>query len=158
MWGISWLATELLSSQNGLYSTELVEYSFIELFMNSVLKIRQTIYIHLLQPTTVVLEAGTAQSLQWSRFYGLGVRRIMIQLPVGIRYVPLLQNVPTGSGIHRASYSMGSRKRFPRVVKLTTHPHLVTRFKMHGTASLLPHTHYWGAQGQLLHSLFLFHY
>jgi hypothetical protein len=60
--------------------------------------------------------------------------------------------VQTDSGVHPASYPMGTRDSFPRglsgrSVKLTTHLHLVPRSKMLGATSPLPNTPSWrGAQ------------
>jgi len=47
------------------------------------------------------------------------------------------KTVQTGSGAHRASYSVGNGVT-SRGMKLTTHLHLVLRLRMSGAAPLLP--------------------
>jgi hypothetical protein len=55
-----------------------------------------------------------------------------VRIPVGERYLSLLQNVHTGSQTHPASYSVGTGtlyRGFGQGVKLTTHLHLTPRLR-----------------------------
>jgi hypothetical protein len=55
---------------------------------------------------------GIPQSV-WQIGYGLGDRAGGIRFPVGTRYFSLLHNVQAGSGLHPASYPMGTASFFP---------------------------------------------
>jgi hypothetical protein len=85
----------------------------------------------------------TKGEAQWSRdssvgivtSYGLDCRGIAVGFPAGIRDFSLYNSVQTGSGVHPASYTMGTWGSFPEGVgeggvELTTYLHLVRRLTM----------------------------
>jgi hypothetical protein len=67
--------------------------------------------------------------------YGLDDQGSRVQFPAGAGNFSLHHHVQNSSGVHPASYPMGTRGSFPggkvaRSMKLTTHLHLVLRSKI----------------------------
>jgi hypothetical protein len=91
----------------------------------------------------LVFWGGTKNCGKFLHFWTkLQAKRFGVQIQVRERPSSLLQNVPTGCGVHSVSYSTNakvpSQGKSGRDVILTSHIYLAPRFRMTGAICLLP--------------------